>query len=109
MKAKGLRTIFWSATSLGKVTVKFSGSLSLRRIPNETLKRDESFIEMVRGRREKRKLAARLEILRSTKFLPSPPENAKRLVSQCSVFSQFEAFRSGTKKKCEYVIYEKLN
>jgi len=36
--------------------------------------------------REKKELLARLQILRSTKFLLLPPEKAKRLVSQCSGF-----------------------
>ena len=42
-----------------KMAVKFSGLPSLRRILNGTLKHDESFIEIARGRREKRELPER--------------------------------------------------
>jgi len=79
------------------MAVKFSGSLFLRRIPNETLKRDESFIEIVWGRR--RKLPARLQILRSTKFLLLPPEKAKRLVSQYSSFFFLNSKLSGAERR----------
>lgn len=89
MKAKELSYI-WNTTSLGKIAVKFFGSLSLRRISNETLKRDESFIEIIPERREKRELPARLQILRSTKFYSRP----RKKRNDSSANARFSSIRS---------------
>lgn len=96
------------------IVEKFSSSLSFRWIPNETLKRDESFIEIVRGRREKER-----NFLRDSKFydqrsftpLLSPRKKRNDSSANARFFSLFEVFEEAgsLKKKREYVIYKKLN
>lgn len=68
--------------------MKFSGLLSLRRIPNETLKRDESFIEIVEEKAKgEKETSCETRNFTINEVLSLSSEKAKRLVSQCSVFS----------------------